>query len=166
MLHKFNRLGDVQGIHPFDIKHETLEDVTPFSTCTFSDTHYHALLPFPFPSRRHSSSGTRPRRAPFRFSSLREAHSKGYTRQVSERRDTMSHPFHSRGTPSRMLYASAATPGRSSMDDDQRVIQSPSFALPGAFAQVSQLFIIQLHPPYPLSLTDSWILGHNRLALA
>lgn len=137
MFHTFNRLGDVQGSHPVDFKSEAIED-TLSSNCTFSDTQYCAH--FSLPIQRHSSPGARSRRAPFRFSSLREARSKRDTCKVSERRaSSMSHQFPSRGTPSRMHYASAESPNRSSMDDGQRVMQSPSYALPSAFVSVSRL---------------------------
>ncbi|KAG1839742.1 hypothetical protein DFJ58DRAFT_102685 [Suillus subalutaceus] len=47
----------------------------------------------------------------------------------------MSHPFSSRGTPSRMLYSQSDAPGRRSADSGQRVMQSPPYALPSAFVQ-------------------------------
>ncbi|KAG1738133.1 uncharacterized protein EDB91DRAFT_1249450 [Suillus paluster] len=47
----------------------------------------------------------------------------------------MSHPFSSRGTPSRMLYAQTDAPGRRSVDNDQHVMQSPPYALSSTFVQ-------------------------------
>ncbi|KAG0697905.1 hypothetical protein DFH29DRAFT_129044 [Suillus ampliporus] len=47
----------------------------------------------------------------------------------------MSHPFSSRGTPSRMLYAQADAPGRRSVDNGQRTMQSPPYALSNTFVQ-------------------------------
>ena len=167
MLHTFNRLEDVQGSHPVDFKSEAIED-TPLSTCTFPDTQHCAL--FPLPIQRHSFPGAHSKRSPFQFSSLREAHSKRDTCKVSGRRaSSMSHQFPSRGTPSRMHYASAKSPNRSSMDDGQRVMQSPSYALPNTFVSVSRLFPTTLfilteytsHPP--ASRTDGYTRAIARL---
>jgi hypothetical protein len=58
---------------------------------------------------------------------------------VSDRCATMSHPFSSRGTPSRMIYSQSDAPGRRSADNGQRVMQSPPYAPSSAFVQVSSL---------------------------
>jgi hypothetical protein len=143
MFHTFNRFEGVQGDHPVDIKCEAIED-TPLnrrspqnSTCTFSNTQHCTVSSSTAAFRRYSSPGTPSRRTRFQSSSLRQAHSKRDPRKVSDCRTTMSHPFSSRGTPSRMPYTQSD--GRRSVDSGQRVMQSPPYALPGAFVQVSRL---------------------------
>lgn len=142
MFHTFNRLEGVQGGRSVDIKREAIED-TPSdwrlpstSTCSFSNPQYSRTVSSPpVPLRRFSSPGAHSRRTHLQSSSLRQAHSKRDSRKVSDRRATMSHPFSSRGTPSRMLFAQADAPGRRSVDNGQRIVQSPPYALPSAFVQ-------------------------------
>ncbi|KAG2034027.1 hypothetical protein BDR03DRAFT_966007 [Suillus americanus] len=141
MFHTFNRFEGVQGGHPVDIKCEAIED-TPLNrrspsnpTCTFSNTQNCTVSSSPVALRRDSSPGTPSRRTHFQSSSLRQAHSKRDSRKVFDRRAIMSHPFSSRGTPSRMLYSQSDAPGRRSADNGQRVMQSPPYALPSAFVQ-------------------------------
>lgn len=141
MFHTFNRFEGVQGGHPVDIKYEAIED-TPLNrrspsnfTFTFSNTQHCTVSSSPVALRRYSSPGAPPRRTHNQFSSLRQAHSKRDSRKVSDRRATMSHPFSSRGTPSRMLYSQSDASGRRSVDNGQRVMQSPPYALPSAFVQ-------------------------------
>lgn len=139
MFHTFNRFEGVQGDHPVDIKCEAIED-TPLnrrspqnSTCTSINTQHCTVSSSTAALRRYSSPGTPSRRTHFQSSSLRQAHSKRDPRKVSDCRTTMSHPFSSRGTPSRMPYTQSD--GRRSVDSGQRVMQSPPYALPGAFVQ-------------------------------
>ncbi|KAG1803334.1 uncharacterized protein BJ212DRAFT_1396172 [Suillus subaureus] len=141
MFHTLNRFEGVQGGHPVDIKCEAIED-TPLnrrlpsnSTCTFSNTQHCTVSSSPVALRRYSSPGAPSRRTHFQSSSLRQAHSKRDSRKVSDRSVTMSHPFSSRGTPSRMLYSQSDSPGRRSADNGQRVMQSPPYTLPSAFVQ-------------------------------
>jgi hypothetical protein len=63
---------------------------------------------------------------------------------VSDRCATMSHPFSSRGTPSRMHYTEA--PGSRSVDSGQRSVQSIPYAQPSTLVQVSRLFPAPLPP--------------------
>ncbi|OAX40824.1 hypothetical protein K503DRAFT_768246 [Rhizopogon vinicolor AM-OR11-026] len=147
MLHTFNRIGDVQGSHPVDIKCEAIEDTLSAYSCTLSDTQYRPLLSLPISIRPHSSPVAHPRRAPFKISSLRQAHSKRDTRKLSEHRVTMSHQFTSRGTPSRMVYTSTDSHDRSSMDDGRRVMQSPSYGLPSAFVPPHGRMDMRPHSP-------------------
>ncbi|KAG2143505.1 uncharacterized protein EDB93DRAFT_1251917 [Suillus bovinus] len=141
MFHTFNRFEGVQGGHSVDIKCETIEETSlnrrspSNSTCTFLDTQHRTVSSSPVTLRRYSSPGARSRRTHLQSSSLRQAHSKRDSRKISDRRAKMSHPFSSRGTPSRMLYSQSDTPGRRSVDNGQRVMQSPSHALPSTFIQ-------------------------------
>lgn len=141
MFHTFNRFEDVQGDHPVDIKCEAIED-TPLnrrspsnSACTFSNTQHRTVSSSLIALRRYSSSSASSRRTHIQSPSLRQAHSKKDFRKVSDRRATMSHPFSSRGTPSRMLYSQSDVPGRRSVDSGQRVMQSPPYAFPSTFVQ-------------------------------
>lgn len=123
-----------------DIKCEAIED-TPLnrrspsnSTCTFSNTQ-HRTVSSPVALRPYSSPGAPSKRTHFQSSSFRQAHSKRDSRKVSDRCATMSHPFSSRGTPSRMIYSQSDAPGRRSADNGQRVMQSPPYAPSSAFVQ-------------------------------
>ncbi|KAG2059937.1 hypothetical protein BDR06DRAFT_1002997 [Suillus hirtellus] len=141
MFHTFNQFEGIQGDHSVDIKCEVIENTSlnqrspSNSTRTFSNTQRRTVSSSPIALRLYSSTGSPSRRTHSQSSSLRKAHSKRDSRKVFDRRTTMTHPFSSRGTPSRMLYSQSDSPGRRSVDNGQRVMQSPPHTLPSPFVQ-------------------------------
>lgn len=169
MFHTFNQFEGIQGDHSVDIKCEVIENTSlnqrspSNSTRTFSNTQRRTVSSSPVALRLYSSTGSPSRRTHSQSSSLRQAHSKRDSRKVFDRRTTMTHPFSSRGTPSRMLYSQSDSPGRRSVDNGQRVMQSPPHTLPSPFVQVSHLSPASLSCSHNVLLTlpVSWKHGYR-----